>query len=66
MTLCAPASGNTILVAQATQAEAVAALCRKARLGAMSIGDCDRNITIFRRDVRRSYVVERVTSATYT
>jgi predicted nucleic acid-binding protein len=37
MSLCDPVSGNTILISQATQAEAVAALCRKARLGAISV-----------------------------
>lgn len=65
MSLCDPAAGHTILIAQATQAEAVAALCRKAYHGAISVADRDRTITIFRRDVRRSYQLERITNAIY-
>jgi uncharacterized protein len=63
MALCDPRAGHTILISQATQAEAAAALCRKAFYGAISAVDRDRTIAIFRRDVRRTYRLERVTNA---
>lgn len=65
-TLCDPAVGHTIVIAQAALVEAVAALCRKARDGTISSRDRGLSIAIFRRDTRRSYGVERVTNAVYT
>jgi uncharacterized protein len=64
--LCSPAAAHSIAISQATLVETVAALCRKAADGAISVADREQLIVIFRRDVRRSYSLERVTSAVYT
>lgn len=64
--LCTPLAGHTIIISQAALVEAVAMLCRKARDGTISPHDRDRLIAVFRRDVRRSYGLERVTTAIYT
>jgi uncharacterized protein len=64
--LCDPAAGHTIVISQAALVEAVATLCRKARDGTISVQERDRSITVFRRDVRRTYSVERVTTAVYS
>lgn len=65
-TLCAPLAGHTIIISQAALVETVATLCRKARDGTISSHDRDRLIAVFRRDVRRSYGLERVTTVIYT
>lgn len=64
--ICDPAVGHTISMSQATLAEAVAALCREARAASITTSDRNRAIVLFRRDVRRSYSVQRVTTAVYT
>ncbi|HEV2237768.1 MAG TPA: type II toxin-antitoxin system VapC family toxin [Ktedonobacterales bacterium] len=64
--LCDPATGHIIVISQATLVEAVAAICRKARLGTISQQDRDGLINAFRRDARRSYSLERVTSTVYS
>lgn len=64
--LCNPAAGHTIIISQAALVEVVATLCRKARDGMISVQDRDASISIFRRDARRSYGVERVTNTVYT
>jgi hypothetical protein len=66
ISLCAPAAAHTIVISQATLVEAIAAICRKARLGTISQWDRDSLINAFRRDVRRSYSLERVTSTVYS
>jgi predicted nucleic acid-binding protein len=63
--LCDPAAGHIIVISQAALVEAVATLCRKAHDGTISPHDRDRLIAVFHRDVRRSYSLERVTTAVY-
>lgn len=63
--ICDPAAGHSINISQATLTEAVAALCRKARLTSISLADRDKSIALFQRDVRRGYSVQRVTTAVY-
>jgi predicted nucleic acid-binding protein len=64
--LCDPAAGHITVISQAALVEAVAAFCRKTQYGTISVQERDQNIAVFRRDARRSYSVERVTSAVYT
>ena len=64
--LCDPAVGHTIVISQAALVETVATLCRKAHDGVISPQDRDHMIASFRRDVRRSYSLECVTTALYT
>ncbi len=66
---CQPKAGNTIVISQAALVEAVAAFCRKTREQSIeqriSEAERDRNITLFKRDVRRQYTTVRVTSTVY-
>ncbi len=61
---------HTLIISQATQVEAVATFCRKAReqniAQRISETDRDRNITLFRKDVRNRYSVVQITSAVCT
>ena len=63
--LCDQAAGQVIFITQVTQTETVAALCRKARVGAIGPAERDNAIALFRRHVRRRYALERVTNAAY-
>src|SRR5215467_4126536 len=65
-TVCDPQAGYTIVISQAALVEAVATICRKAHDGTITPTDRDRNISIFRRDVRQTYGVQRVTTTVYT
>ena len=64
--LCQPAAGHLLVISQAALAETVAAFCRKEREGVISIPDRDQAIVIFRQHVRRSYSLQRVTTAVYS
>lgn len=64
--LCDPAAGHTIVISQATLAETVATLCRKAREGAISDAERDHLIARFRQHVQNHYNQERLTHAVYT
>ena len=70
MAQCRSESGHTLIISQATLVEAIATFCRKARQQdisqSISQAERDRNIMLFRRDVRRRYNVVRVTSTIYT
>jgi len=67
---CRSKTENTIIISQATLVEVVAAFCRKAReqdiSQRISEAERDRNITLFRQDVKKQYNVVRVTAAVYT
>lgn len=60
------AAGNTLIISQATLAEAVAAFCAKARASGISETERDRIIALFRSEERRLCRLERVTTAIYT
>ena len=70
LALCDPGAMNTLLIAQATLVEAVAAFCRKARDPDLTlrIGLAERDALIaqFRRDTVRDYDVVVVDAAVYT
>ena len=70
ISLCQRDAENTLIISQATLAEAVASFCRKAREQNLhqriSEIERDQNIKKFRGDARRQYNVVRVTSAVYT
>ncbi|HLJ81765.1 MAG TPA: type II toxin-antitoxin system VapC family toxin [Ktedonobacterales bacterium] len=59
-------AGNTLIISQATLAEAVAAFCAKARASDISETERDRIIALFRGEARRLCRLERVTTAIYT
>lgn len=61
--LSAPASGNTLFIAQITGVEAVAAITLRARRGATSPGDATAAIANFRRDFVLGYYAVPVTLA---
>ena len=59
-------AGNSLIISQATLAEAVAAFCAKARASDISELERDRIIAVFRSEARRFCRLERVTTAIYT
>jgi predicted nucleic acid-binding protein len=67
---CQPALDNLLIISQATLVEAVATFCRKAREQNLQQRihetERDQNITLFRKDTQRQYVVVPVTSSIYT
>lgn len=66
--LCAPRSGNDILIAEATIAEVVAAFCRMVRMTPRRLrpSQRDRLIVVFRqRDLLSSYIVQAVNRSIY-
>ncbi len=69
-TLCRPESDHTLFISQATLDEAVATFCRKAReqniAQRISQADRDRNIALFREDVRKHYSVVRISATLCT
>lgn len=66
---CQPKVQHAIIISQAALVETVATFCRKARAQNLSerISEADRekNILLFRQDVKRQYTVVRVTSVIY-
>lgn len=67
---CHPDAGYTIAISQATLAEAVAAICRKARAQnpTQRITEEERNklIILFRQNARDQYQIIKVTTSLYT
>lgn len=59
-------AGNTLIISQATLAEAVAAFCAKARASDINETERDRVIVLFRSEAWRLCRLERVTTAIYT
>ena len=66
LTLCNPIQGNKLYISQTTLTEAVAGMCRKARERSITLLERDTLITSFRRDARKAYGIQRVTTAIYT
>lgn len=66
VTLCNPTQGNTLYISQTTLTEIVAGMCRKAREQSITLLERDNLITAFRRDARKAYGIQRVTTAIYT
>lgn len=66
LALCSPAEGHDLYISQATLVEAVASICRKARMQDITVAERDRLIAIFRRHCRRAYGIRRVTTGIYT
>jgi uncharacterized protein len=63
--ICDPAQAHELFIAQITQAEMVAAFCRKAREKNISAARRDRLIGEFRRDTGSAYIIRPVTDVTY-
>ncbi|HLJ80443.1 MAG TPA: type II toxin-antitoxin system VapC family toxin [Ktedonobacterales bacterium] len=66
VSLCDPAQGHDLHIAQAALVEVVATLCRKAREAAITATERDSLIDDFRRDTATTYVVRPVTTSIYT
>lgn len=66
VSLCDPASGHDLYIAQVTLVEAIATLCRKAREASITEAERDHLISEFRHDATASYTVIPVITATYT
>jgi predicted nucleic acid-binding protein len=63
--LCNPIQRPSLFISQASRAEVVAAICRKAHSEEISVIERDKFISKFRIDCERMYGVERVTNAIY-
>lgn len=66
LALCDPAQGHALYISQATLVEAVASICRKARMQFITNAERDSIIELFRRHSQRVYGVRRVNTAIYT
>jgi uncharacterized protein len=66
LNLCTPDQHHALYISQAALVEVQASLCRKERMGTISLADRDTSINNFKRDIRRQYKVVRVTNAIYS
>jgi predicted nucleic acid-binding protein len=65
LSLCNPAQGHDLYIAQAALVEVVAAICRRAREKSISMAERDRLITVFRQDSVQGYNIWPVDTDLY-
>lgn len=65
MSLCDPVQGHDLYIAEATLVEAVAAMCKKARIGNIHIAVRNDAVRIFRQHCQNAYGIITVSRLTY-
>lgn len=63
--LCDPIQGHDIFISQASRAEVIAGICRKAHRQEISIIERNKLVNTFREDCERTYGIELVTNVIY-